>query len=141
MTPTEFEHLTKQLFEARGMKSWVTQASKDDGVDAVAVNEDPMTGGLCIIQAKRYRNAVGVEAVRALAGVMEDKRAAKGILITTSWVIKDGHAFAERQGRIQIFECEEVKYLCKEYLGEDVLIGLPKPPPRRRTAARPDPAG
>lgn len=49
MTPTEFEHLTKQLFEARGMKSWVTQASKDDGVDAVAVNEDPMTGGLCII--------------------------------------------------------------------------------------------
>lgn len=65
-------------FETMGMKSWNTQASKDDGVDAVAVNEDPVFGGLCVIQAKRYRGAVGVEAVRALAGVMEDKRATKG---------------------------------------------------------------
>jgi restriction system protein len=75
MTPTEFEHLVRQLFEAIGMQSWVTQASKDDGVDAVAINEDPFIGGHCIIQAKRYRGAVGVEPVRALAGVMDDKHA------------------------------------------------------------------
>lgn len=132
MTPTEFEHLVRQLFEAMGMKSWNTQASKDDGVDAVAVNEDPVFGGLCVIQAKRYRGAVGVEPVRALAGVMEDKHATKGIMVTTSWVTKDGHAFATRHGRIQIIECEEIKYLCKEHLGRDVLISLPKPPPQRR---------
>jgi restriction system protein len=129
MTPTEFEHLVRQLFEKMGMKSWVTQASKDDGVDAVAVNEDPVFGGLYIIQAKRYRGPVGVEAVRALAGVMEDKHATKGILVTTSWVTKDGHAFTDRHGRIQIIECEEIKFLCKEYLDRDVLISLPKPPP------------
>lgn len=99
------------------MKSWNTQASKDDGVDAVAVNEDPVFGGLCVIQAKRYRGAVGVEPVRALARVMEDKHASKGIMVTTSWVTKDGHAFAPRHGRIQIIECEEIKYLCKEHLG------------------------
>lgn len=132
MTPTEFEHLVRQLFEAMGMQSWVTQASKDDGVDAVAVNEDPVFGGLCIIQAKRYRGAVGVEPVRALAGVMEDKHATKGIMVTTSWVTKDGHAFAVRHGRIQIMECEEIKYLCKEHLDQDILISLPKPPPQRR---------
>lgn len=131
MTPTEFEHLTRQLFEAQGMKSWTTQASKDDGVDAVAVNENPYFGGLCIIQAKRYRAAVGVEAVRALAGVMEDKHATKGILVTTSWVTKDGHAFAQRHGRIEIIECDHLKFLCKEHLDRDVLISLPKPPPRR----------
>lgn len=132
MTPTEFEHFTRQLFESMGMKSWTTQASKDDGVDAVAVNEDPVFGGLCVIQAKRYRSAVGVEAIRALAGVMEDKHATKGILVTTSWVTKEGHAFASRHGRIQIMECEEIKYLCKEHLGLDILISLPKPPPQRR---------
>ena len=132
MTPTEFEHLVRQLFEKMGMKSWVTQASKDDGVDAVAVNEDPVFGGLCIIQAKRYRGPVGVEAVRALAGVMEDKHATKGIMVTTSWVTKDGHAFSDRHGRIQIIECEELKFLCKEHLDRDVLISLPKAPPRRR---------
>jgi restriction system protein len=132
MTPTEFEHLVRQLFEAMGMKSWTTQASKDDGVDAVAVNEDPVFGGLCVIQAKRYRGAVGVEPVRALAGVMEDKHATKGIMVTTSWVTKDGHAFADRHGRIQIMECEEIKYLCQQHLELDVLISLPKPPPSRR---------
>jgi hypothetical protein len=132
MTPTEFEHLVRQLFEAMGMKSWNTQASKDDGVDAVAINEDPVFGGVCIIQSKQYRGAVGVEAVRALAGVMEDKHATKGIIVTTSWVTKDGHAFAARHGRITILECEELKYLCKEHLDLDVIISLPKPPPQRR---------
>jgi restriction system protein len=67
LKPVEFEHLIRELFEAIGMKSWVTQASKDEGVDGVAVNEDPIVGGLCIIQAKRYRNIVGVEAVHAQA--------------------------------------------------------------------------
>ena len=56
MTPTEFEHLVRQLFEAIGMQSWVTQASKDDGVDAVAVNEDPFMGGHCIIQVGHRRS-------------------------------------------------------------------------------------
>jgi restriction system protein len=130
MAPYEFEHLVRQIFEEMGMQAWNTQAIKDDGVDAVAVNNNAVFGGMCIIQAKRYRNAVGVEAIRALAGVMEDKHATKGILITTSWVTKDGHAFATRHGRIEIMECEHVKYLCKEHVGLDVLISLPKPPPR-----------
>ena len=130
MNPYEFEHLVRQIFEEMGMQAWNTQAIKDDGVDAVAVNTNAVFGGMCIIQAKRYRSAVGVEAIRALAGVMEDKHATKGILVTTSWVTKDGHAFATRHGRIEIMECEHVKYLCKEHLGLDVLISLPKPPPR-----------
>ena len=130
MAPYEFEHLVRQIFEEMGMQAWNTQAIKDDGVDAVAVNNNVVFGGMCIIQAKRYRNAVGVEAIRALAGVMEDKHATKGILVTTSRVTKDGHAFATRHGRIEIMECEHVKYLCKEHLGLDVLISLPKPPPR-----------
>lgn len=86
LTPTHFEHLVRELFEAMGMKSWVTQSSRDEGVDAVVTNEDPIVGGLCIIQAKRYSRIVGLEAVNALAGVMNDKAAAKGVLVTTSWV-------------------------------------------------------
>jgi restriction system protein len=131
MPPTEFEHLSRQLFEAIGMDSWVTQASKDDGVDGVVTNPDPIMGGHCIVQAKRYARAVGVDAIRELAGVMADKRATKGILVTTSWVTKEGHAFAQRNGRIQIIEGENLKYLCHEHLGLDVLISLPRRPRRR----------
>jgi restriction system protein len=129
LTPTEFEHLIRKLFEAIGMKSWVTQASRDDGVDGVAVNEDPIVGGLCIIQAKRYSKIVGLEAVHALAGVMEDKNAAKGVLVTTSWVGKASRDFAARNGRIEIIEGRHLKSMLMEHLGLDVLISLPKLPP------------
>ena len=130
MNPYEFERLVRQIFEHMGMQAWNTQAIMDDGIDAVAVNTNAVFGGTCVIQAKRRRDAVGVEAVHALAGVMEDMHATKGILVTPSWVTKDGHAFATRHGRIEIMECEHVKYLCKEHLGLDVLISLPHPPAR-----------
>ena len=130
LKPVEFEHLIRELFEAMGMKSWVTQASRDEGVDGVAVNEDPIVGGLCIIQAKRYSRVVELEAVHALAGVMEDKNAAKGVLVTTSWVGKASRDFAARNGsRIEIIEGRQLKYLLKEHLGLNVLISLPKLPP------------
>lgn len=127
--PVEFEHLIRTLFERMGMSSWVTQASKDDGVDAVAVNEDPVLGGLCIIQAKRYSRIVGVEAVQALAGVMNDKAAAKGILVTTSWVGKASRDFAQRNGRIQIIDGRNLKLYLKEHMDMDVLISLRRVPP------------
>jgi len=130
LKPVEFEHLIRELFEAMGMKSWVTQASRDEGVDGVAVNEDPIVGGLCIIQAKRYSKIVGLESVHALAGVMEDKNAAKGVLVTTSWVGKASRDFAARNGsRIEIIEGRHLKSLLREHLGLDVLISLQKLPP------------
>jgi restriction system protein len=61
-------------------------------------------GGLCIIQAKRYSKIVGLEAVHALAGVMDDKHAANDVLATTPWVGKASRDFAARNGRIEIIE-------------------------------------
>jgi restriction system protein len=129
LKPVEFEHLIRRLFEAIGMKAWVTQASRDDGVDAVATNEDPVVGGLCVIQAKRYSRVVGLEAVHALAGVMADKAATKGILVTTSWFGKASQDFAARTGRMELITGRELKSLLLEHLGLDALIGLPKLPP------------
>jgi restriction system protein len=126
LSPVEFEHLVRQLFEEIGMQAWVTQASRDDGVDAVAVNPDPIVGGLCIVQAKRYAGVVSTESVRALGGVMEDKRAAKGVMVTTSWYGKESWEFAARNGRIELIDGPRLKHLLKERLGLDVLISLPR---------------
>ena len=126
-SPTEFEHLVRQLFEAMGMKSWVTQASRDDGVDAVAVNEDPIMGGLAVIQAKRYKNVVPADASRALWGVMEDKKAGTGVLVATSYFGKATHDFAARNERIRLIEGPELKHLLKEHLDLDVVIGAKIP--------------
>lgn len=131
LDPTEFEHLVRQLFEAMGLKSWVTQASRDDGVDGVAVNEDPIMGGVCVIQAKRYRGVVSTEAVRALAGVMGQLKASRGVLVTTSWFGRQSHEFATEHGRIQLIEGTNLKHMLLEHLGLDVVIGELKGGPRR----------
>lgn len=95
---TEFEHLVRQLFEAIGLDSVNTRPSQDEGVDAVAMNTDPVMRGLCNIQAKRTAKVVPFASVSALAGVVEHKRAAKGILITTSWFGRASEAFANDHG-------------------------------------------
>jgi restriction system protein len=123
LTPTELEHLIRELFKAMGIKSWVTQGAKDRGIDVVAVNEDPIFGGLCIIQVKRYSISVGLEALHALAGAVQDKSAAKGILVTTSRVSQVSRDFAARHGRIEIIEGHQLKALLKEHLALDVVIG------------------
>jgi restriction system protein len=136
--PVEFEHLIRELFEAIGLKSWVTQSSKDEGVDGVAVNEEPIVGCLCIIiQAKRYSKIVDLESAHALTGVMDDMNAANGVLVTTSWVGKASRDFATRNGTgtgtgTQIIEGRELEHLLREHLGIDALISLPNP---RRDAA------
>ncbi len=130
--PNEFEHLVRELFEAMGMKSWVTQASRDDGLDAIAVNPDPVMGGLAVIQAKRYVKSVPVEAVRALWGTMEDKKAGTGIMVTTSYYGKAAHDFAHRNERLRLIEGPELKHLIKEFLDKDVIVGAKEPPKNRR---------
>ena len=50
----DFEHLVRDLFEkefaARGGEVRVTRSSKDGGVDAVAFDPDPISGGKIVIQ-------------------------------------------------------------------------------------------
>lgn len=60
---------------------------------------------------------------------MNDKSAAKGVLVTTSWVGKASRDFAARNGRIEIIEGRQLKALLLEYLELDALISLPKLPP------------
>lgn len=94
----DFEHLVRELFEkefaARGGEVKVTQSSSDGGVDAVAFDPDPITGGKIVIQAKRYTRTVGVAAVRDLYGTMQHESASRGILITTADYGPDAYQFS-----------------------------------------------
>jgi restriction system protein len=95
----DFEHLCRELFERAfasvGAEVKVTQASRDQGVDAVVFDPDPLRGGKIIIQAKRYTNTVDVSAVRDLYGAVVSEGATKGILVTTSQYGPDSYAFAK----------------------------------------------
>jgi len=94
----DFEHLVRELFErefaSRGGEVKVTQSSSDGGVDAVAFDPDPITGGKIVIQAKRYTRTVGVSAVRDLYGTLMNEGASRGILVTTADYGPDAYSFA-----------------------------------------------
>ena len=95
LNPFEFENLVSNLFQKMGLDTKQTRSSKDGGVDAVAFDARPVVGGKVVIQAKRYKNTVGVSAVRDLYGTMMNEGANKGILVTTSGYGPDAFDFAK----------------------------------------------
>ena len=70
LTPGEFETLIQNLSTKMGLEARQTRASRDGGVDCVAYDTHPIFGGKVVIQAKRYKNTVGVPAVRDLFGTV-----------------------------------------------------------------------
>jgi restriction system protein len=95
LNPFEFENLVSNLFEQIGFQAKQTRSSKDGGVDAIAFDPRPILGGKVVVQAKRYKNVVGVSAVRDLYGTMINEGANKGILVATSHYGPDAYEFAK----------------------------------------------
>lgn len=95
LNPFEFENLVSNLFEKIGFQAKLTRSSKDGGVDAIAYDPRPILGGKVVIQAKRYKNVVGVSAVRDLYGTMINEGANKGILVCTSHFGPDAYEFSK----------------------------------------------
>ena len=95
----DFENLIRELFEKEfapeGGEVKITRASRDEGVDAVIFDPDPLRGGKIVIQAKRYTNTVGLSAVRDLYGTVMNEGAMKGILVTTTDYGPDAYKFAQ----------------------------------------------
>lgn len=131
MDPFAFEQLVRELLLAMsGQDARVTRRSRDDGIDGVVFDCSATLGGEFIVQAKRYRNVVPANDVRALAGVMHDKPANHALFVTSSWFSDDGRRFA-KDNRVRLIEGPELRHLLREHLDLDVLI----PSARRRRAA------
>jgi len=113
----DFEHLCRELFErvfaSAGATVSVTQASRDQGVDAIILDPDPIRGGKIVIQAKRYVNTVDVSAVRDLWGTVSHEGAMKGLLVTTSQFGPDSYTFAQDKP-LTLINGPELLYLLEE---------------------------
>ncbi|WP_210211205.1 restriction endonuclease [Brucella anthropi] len=122
----DFEHLVRELFEkefaSRGGEVKVTQSSSDGGVDAVAFDPDPITGGKIVIQAKRYTRTVGVSAVRDLFGTMQHEGASRGVLITTADYGPDAYKFSSGKP-ITLFTGSNLLHLLEKH-GYNAKIDL-----------------
>lgn len=124
LNPFEFENLVANLFSKMGLDTKQTRSSKDGGVDAVAFDLRPVIGGKVVIQAKRYKNTVGVSAVRDLYGTMMNEGANKGILVTTSGYGPDAFEFAKDKP-IELLDGGQLLYLLDQ-IGTKARIVFPE---------------
>ena len=125
LTPKDFESLITNLFEKMGLETRLTQPSRDGGVDCVAYDSRPIFGGKVVIQAKRYKNTVGVSAVRDLFGTMQNEGATKGILVTTSGYGQASHDFANGKP-LELIDGGNLLYLLQEHAGIEAKIEVPE---------------
>jgi restriction system protein len=125
LTPGEFESLITNLFEKMGLETKLTQASRDGGVDCVAYDNRPIVGGKIVIQAKRYKNTVGVSCVRDLYGTIQNEGASKGILVSTSGYGKAAFEFAEGKP-IELLSGSNLLYLLEKHAGIQATIKAPE---------------
>src|SRR5229473_83290 len=124
LSPGEFEALITNLFSKMGRETRLTQASRDGGVDCVAWDMRPVVVGKVIVQDKRYKNTVGVSAVRDLYGTVLNEGAAKGILVTTSGYGTASFQFASNKP-LQLISGGELLYLLDQHTGVKARIEFP----------------
>ena len=122
---TEFESLIQNLFTKMGLETRQTRPSRDGGVDRVAYDTRPIFGGKVVIQAKRYKNTVGVSAVRDLYGALQNEGASKGILVTTSGYGPASFEFAQNKP-IEMIEGANLLYLLETHAGIKARIEAPE---------------
>ena len=125
LSASDFESLITNLFTRMGLEARQTQASRDGGVDCVAFDSRPIFGGKVIIQAKRYKNTVGVSAVRDLFGSVHNEGASKGILVTTSGYGKAAYEFAKNKP-LELLTGSNLLYLLKVHADVDAKIEPPE---------------
>lgn len=123
LTPAGFEALVSNLFTKMGLDTKLTRSSRYGGVDAVAFDTRPVLGGKVIIQAKRYKDTVGVSAVRDLYGTMMNEGANKGILVCTSGYGADAYNFSKDKP-IELIDGGGLLYLLREHAGIDARIAV-----------------
>jgi restriction system protein len=96
--PRKFEELIAELLMRQGYETQLTPSSKDGGFDIYAARKESLGEILFLVECKKYAadRKVGVEIVRALHGVVQEKRATAGVVATTSFFTKGALAFQQK---------------------------------------------
>lgn len=115
----DFEFLVAALYAKVGCNVSVTKASRDGGYDVEAVFHETGQASLTLIECKLHNNPIGEKEVRSLNGVVEAKKANKGVLISASTFTEPAKKFAKQSGRIELIDFPKLTKLLNRHFGAE----------------------
>ena len=104
MSGTEFEEFLLVHFKQLGYKARTTPTTGDYGADLILEKDGIKT----VVQAKRWGQKVGVEAVQQILAAMGYYKASKAIVITNNYCSENAHVLANANN-IEIWNRDELQ--------------------------------
>lgn len=127
MSGEEFERYLKCHFERLGYKVEMTPKSHDYGADLVMSKDRERI----VIQAKRYKESVGIKAVQEIIGAIQYYKADKGYVVTNSKSFTKSAIELANNTSIELWARKDIidKFNIKDYdsEGADNLVLSDKP--------------
>ncbi|HVP54910.1 MAG TPA: restriction endonuclease [Candidatus Eisenbacteria bacterium] len=87
----EFEQFVAEAFRVMGYEVKTTPRGADEGVDIFLTGKD--LPGLCVVQCKHWKQAVGVVEIREFYGVMAHFKAVSGLYVCSTGVTEAAKKF------------------------------------------------
>lgn len=112
----KFEELLEAVFRNQGYQTELGPGRADQGFDLRLIRKDSIGSVVTLVQAKRYGhdNPIRLEIVQALSAVVDDQKANRGIVVTTSRFLPSAKKFAKRQEqRISLADSKDVAKWCE----------------------------
>ncbi len=105
-----FEKLLADILEKFEYEIELLKGTKDGGIDIIAIkNQSPFGLNRYLIQAKKWKNKVGVEPVRSLLWAHNEYKATKSCLVTTSEFTKGAWDLAnQHKWQIELKDHEKI---------------------------------
>jgi HJR/Mrr/RecB family endonuclease len=126
MTPRNFERFVCELFRGLGYKTTLTGATRDGGVDILAekiINGMPHRYVVQCKHTRKPKKKLGVAYARELLGVLADRAATAGILVSNALFSKETLQFLKRNAeRLFGFDLQGLITLMREYLLMALLV-------------------
>lgn len=114
LLPRQYEEFLEVVFQNNGYRTVLGPGSNDGGVDLRLYSNDLVSESITLVQAKRYKDPIKLQAVQALTAVVDDEKANRGLFITTSRYLPCGKRWSDRQkSRIQLATSTEVAEWCR----------------------------
>lgn len=92
MSGLDFEKYLQAHFRNQGYRVELTAATADYGVDLICSKDNVRKA----VQAKRYKDKVGIKAVQEVIGGMKYYNCSEGLVITNSYFTKNAEELAKR---------------------------------------------